>query len=601
MQHAAKPIFLFAYANDKEQSLELSAEESAIRETLVPAHDQQRIEVIQLGHASLDEVYRSFNRFHNRIAVFHFGGHSNAHFLKLEDADARSAALSMLIGQQRNLQLVFLNGCANRAQVQELFDHRVKAVIATRAPIDDRRALEFSKQFYHALANGKTLGEAFETARSRVQNDAGTSPLGHYHHWDVPAEYLETDDFPWGLYTQDQAQLDWTLPPVRQEPENLDFFQEVPLHSNDNNKELVARAFAGMAQLSEHPTFQTLYQLYLNDQSGTFFNMLQNALLDAFPTMLSVQIRDLFTPEGKTKGRRRLREFDEAYDTLARLLCAIALANLWEAIAVTQRKEGKHAAFVIPDTCREAIDRYLSWTPNSGTPADHLWLVNEIGFVFQQNGAEPYVRELMDIARQLQEATEFLNAYNFFEYQLRPGRLANNIPTVAVPKLCREAEEHLGTLLQHCAFLCNYQLVTVKVVSVSMPRPSPAPSYLYQKAVLRGRDYATIDTEPLSLLDICSNNSVFITDLGDLKERGLKLNLSPFLIDQNAYKTKENYLPKIYFFDGQEDQKLYFRHADTTESDFTVASNGNDPMYRDIDSLFQVIESFQRDIGVPAH
>lgn len=591
--NSAKPIFLFAFANDKEQSLRLGDEANDLRDILAPAHDQRRLEVIQLGFATLDGVYRSFNRFHDRIALFHYGGHSNHSFLKLEDADARSAALSTLIGQQRNLRLVFLNGCANQEQVRELFQRGVPAVIATRSLINDRHALTFSKQFYEALAGGKSIREAFDAARSLLMNKSDAPPIDYY--WDIPEG--DQDDCPWGLYAQDEAALDWILPASRPLPQASEFDERVPIGWPEMNKELVQLAFAGMAALPGKGSYQALYQSHLSDPSLIPFNVLQNILLDAFPTMLSVQIRDLFTSEGKTQGRIRLREFDEAYDTLARLLGAIALANLWDAAAT--RLVNEEDRLDIPDSCRRAIAGYLSWTPESGPPTDQLWLVNEIGFVFERNGVTPCVGEIRTIAEHLRGATDFFRAYNFFEVQLRTRLLANDIPSREVEDLCRQAEHHYGLLLRHCAFLCSYQLVTVKVISVDMPRQVNNPAYVYEKAILKGRDYATIDTEPLLLQNVCSNNSVFITENGDLRELGLQLNLSPFLIDQNAFKAKESYLPKLYFFDGIEGEKIFFLHADTTVSDFTVTPTGNDPAYHNIDSLFEVFSHFQRDIGLP--
>jgi hypothetical protein len=108
------PIFLFAFANDSGSTLRLPEEERSARAELAAAHDQQRIEFHTLGHATLDDIYRAFNRFHNRIAVFHYGGHSDGQFLHLEDTRARAAALSTLMGMQRQLQLVWQPGAGER-------------------------------------------------------------------------------------------------------------------------------------------------------------------------------------------------------------------------------------------------------------------------------------------------------------------------------------------------------------------------------------------------------------------------------------------------------------------------------------------------------
>jgi hypothetical protein len=62
------PLFLAAFANSNRDWLEaLSTEESRLRNTLAPLHDQRRIEFLSIGSTSVDDIYRNFNRFHNRI------------------------------------------------------------------------------------------------------------------------------------------------------------------------------------------------------------------------------------------------------------------------------------------------------------------------------------------------------------------------------------------------------------------------------------------------------------------------------------------------------------------------------------------------------
>ena len=202
------PVFLFAFANDQHGSLRLAEEERAAREALMVAHDQQRIEFHSLGHTSLEDIYRSFNRFHNRVAIFHYGGHSDAEFLALEGGHAHAGSLSTLIGMQQGLQLVFLNGCANQAQVSELFARGVKTIIATSAPVDDLVAFQLSKQFYEALAAGKTIREAFATAASFVRHQKPELELKtrDFTFSDSP------DVFPWALYHQEGVDISWTIP-----------------------------------------------------------------------------------------------------------------------------------------------------------------------------------------------------------------------------------------------------------------------------------------------------------------------------------------------------------------------------------------------------
>lgn len=118
------PLFLFTFANQQDSCLNaLKGEERNIRDCLGGLHDQQRIEFLSLGSTSLEDVYSTFHRYHNRFAVYHYGGHSNAKALLLEGGTTRAANLATLMGMQDGLQdglhLVVLNGCSNQAQAQQ--------------------------------------------------------------------------------------------------------------------------------------------------------------------------------------------------------------------------------------------------------------------------------------------------------------------------------------------------------------------------------------------------------------------------------------------------------------------------------------------------
>ena len=162
------------------------------------AHEQERIEVLQLGHTTLDDIFAHFNHFHNRIGIFHYGGHSGEDFLSLADTNARSVGLSLLMGMQKQLRLVFLNGCANHQMVSHLLEIGVKAIIATSAPVDDQSAYELSNTFYHALANGKNIIESFDTAKAKVLNSRQNLNIDSFRSINLPGE--TTEEFPWGLY-----------------------------------------------------------------------------------------------------------------------------------------------------------------------------------------------------------------------------------------------------------------------------------------------------------------------------------------------------------------------------------------------------------------
>ena len=169
-------------------------------------------DVVVEEKASIERIYNVFQKHRDRIAIFHFGGHADGDRLLLQSAFEPRAAyaegLATLLGQQRGLKLVFLNGCSTRPQVKRLLDAGVPAVIATARAIDDQMATEFAVAFYQALTTGYSGADrrvvgGCNLARAFVQATGFTRASVRGKHRDLvaesPAHGDVTDDegFPW--------------------------------------------------------------------------------------------------------------------------------------------------------------------------------------------------------------------------------------------------------------------------------------------------------------------------------------------------------------------------------------------------------------------
>ncbi len=219
----SKPVFLFAFANDDAQGrLNLEQEDAAAETALAKVHDQGRIEFISFHKTSLERVYGSFNRFHNRLAVFHYGGHSNRDNLSLDGGPSDTRNLAVTLGQQKHLKLVFLNGCSNADQVEQLFQHGVKSVIATSKAISDDLAIDFTKEFYDSLAAGKTLEESYKSAAAFVKDKDRSLDIPErsvtWRSSDARgiANREKPEGFAWRLFiNNDPSVLQWRIPVKR--------------------------------------------------------------------------------------------------------------------------------------------------------------------------------------------------------------------------------------------------------------------------------------------------------------------------------------------------------------------------------------------------
>ncbi|MEM7659465.1 MAG: CHAT domain-containing protein [Bacteroidota bacterium] len=206
MPSSNAPILFLAYANDlvdparKLRFLvpEIHAIRDLLNERVSPPY---RIEV--RDHASLDDIIAVFDRYEGQVSLFHYAGHADSFSLMLSNgelgnAPANLAGFARFLGEQPNLQHVFLNGCATEAHAEALVAAGVPSVIATNQLISDQAALIFSERFYERMADGKWVETAFEHAEIKTQTALmrGTDYRSLYldEEADLPA------GFPWKLY-----------------------------------------------------------------------------------------------------------------------------------------------------------------------------------------------------------------------------------------------------------------------------------------------------------------------------------------------------------------------------------------------------------------
>lgn len=201
------PVFLFAFANDTSQSLHLDEEWRQTEKALETAEDAGKLRFRLVPATTQADLWAKFNRFRNQIALFHYGGHSSEQGINLTDTEVEGPNLATLIGLEQQLKLVFLNGCSNANQVRTLFDQGVPLVVATTGPVVDRRAIDLSRQFYEALAAGRTIEDAFSVAAAYVNNRTETDAIAHRGLALEASPQLQ-----WGLYVNKPTALKWTIP-----------------------------------------------------------------------------------------------------------------------------------------------------------------------------------------------------------------------------------------------------------------------------------------------------------------------------------------------------------------------------------------------------
>lgn len=215
------PVFLLTFANEQPQSAyylrNLAQELSRLRATL----EQERApyQLVFYPNMTVEELLRGLRTYRHRIALLHYGGHSNSYSLLLQSANgqptvAHSGGLAKLLAQQHGLHLLFLNGCANAAQAQALLEAGIAVVVATSDLIDDQVAMHFADHFYAALAADATIAEAFEQAAAAVELCHGAASRHLYAADDDGV----TTAVPWQLFKRDEAAAAWRLSDLSRDP-----------------------------------------------------------------------------------------------------------------------------------------------------------------------------------------------------------------------------------------------------------------------------------------------------------------------------------------------------------------------------------------------
>ena len=108
--------------------------------------------------------------------VVHFAGHGTSDGICLEDDCGASVPISkeqlalLFTSSLNRLRLIVLNACFSAVQAEHLA-RSVDYLVGTKTAVTDEAALKFAADFYHALAVGKTVRDAFYEGASPGEQD----------------------------------------------------------------------------------------------------------------------------------------------------------------------------------------------------------------------------------------------------------------------------------------------------------------------------------------------------------------------------------------------------------------------------------------------
>lgn len=543
-----KPVILLVFANSRTAYLNtLKAERKAIEKSLDRHHNSGFIEVKSEAETTVDDIVSFLNTYHNKISIFHYAGHAEDQGLELETLGdegqkAHAGGIAQLLGQEENLQLVFLNGCATGDQVKLLHDQGIKAVIATSVKIDDQRAGTFSETFYEALASGKTIKEAFETAKGALATKSDEAPKMAIHRGGVGSVKKKAGDFEWGLYINEggEAAEDWKLPTVAREHDigvsvsgdnaaGNEFLiqilqKELPKYSNK-----MARFLSELEDLKDED----------EDEYQDLVANLPGEIIDSFPLPIGEQLRKLFTPELSKVIPERVIQIVVTYETVTSLIASIVLSQLWDEC----KNRGK---LKLPASTLKLLKGYLGREKNNFFSFNLVSVFQETLKAFKENKITAFIDEDLPVLEKEMAAAEFEAANQFLE-KLREQVNQGDIPAENLAGLCSEAEKHLAAIIKAFTFIVKYKFRTIKDIKVIRYRHTDT-KFSHRQVFLTNTTKQDVRLDKEKEYDEFAESQSVILMKESSTVKGY-LSLSPFIIDRNALTGDEKsrlYLQKYY-------------------------------------------------------
>ncbi len=534
-------VIYLAFANDSTNPLPtLREEDQKLNSLLEHRSDMGHFKLKSDSFASISQILSKIGDYKKDLRIFLYSGHAGEDKLHLEGEDANAEGLAYLLSQCPQLQLVFLNGCSTRGQVFNLLQSGVPVVIATSAPINDKKASEFSTRFFQALNDQSSIKEAFELAKGEIMTRyADIKPEMHSLLKKPGAE--DASESLWGLYAlpEKEISLQWKLNANTASVEIKDFVPNKLLieslskfvTSDDDSSNDVADNFRWGAKSTDEEKSAVV------DTS---------TILQSLPQPISVQFRKLFA-EGNNSGSGqtfynmlgspRLKQIIVIFNTAIELLGFTILADLWEAKAGDDK-------FITSESSLDKLKKsFLSAVAGTSTQQffDLCVATKEI---MDSQGLKFFIEEMAEVADAYQARGPLYEAVSYLELvheKLEKDAITND----EVNEICAISEEKLAILFDQIGFIMRYTMVSIKDIDVRKYKRFITTQYIHNFIRLELNVSGTMEPKEFNENEALDSNSVLIAKKGNLKN---SLNLSPFIIDENSFDNKAK-IVKLYYFD----------------------------------------------------
>ena len=595
-------VIYLAFSNSATEPLPtLSKEADEVHRILVHRALQGDFLIHLDQHATIEKINHDLGVYRDRLAVFHFSGHAGQDALVMGGEEANPKGIALQLAESARigkLKLVVLNGCSTAGQVNRLLELGIPSVIATHAPVGDFSATAFAGAFYKGLAvNRWNLEQAFAEALGPAQTTTKNDLISG---WEEAKRGIQWRDTPkdrplWGLFPIDR--------PDNHRSNPLPLARSAAPTSFQPNEKLIPGAFEALLKAGCRP----IQRLQEREEEGDFVETGAKAteIVNVLPSPVGIHLQKLIAPvEGSQEGfdkvnRRRLEQIGWFYHTTVEFLAFILLAQLWD---LQQKKVFDR----LPDQLRATLKDHFYAAAAERRVFSYMPFIRALRVFFDSlnegKGASYFVEELSQLKEVADAHHPFGQACDYL-YNLHRMAVQNSLQESEVPAMCREAEDHLCTFIAELGFLHRYTLGSVQHIEIQNYRHLEETVFSHQIFKLM-RAFGRPEPNYYLLSDFLHNRAVaLLKDKAKVVNRDKRqfsatriegLNLSPLVIDRNAFEENTDLTNLLFFEQYRPNSNAYgFRNVKKPDSDRDRLEVRVD---NEFEMVFYQLEAFRRTI-----
>jgi hypothetical protein len=542
------PILHFTYADPHSDLPNIQVERKAHFNLFIPRLTKSGYHFVQNFDFQQNDLQFGLENYLSDLSIFHFSGHAGMSEIVLEDGSAFIKGLAAQMARALSeaplprLVLVFLNGCSTGFMTDALLGAGVPVVIGTSAPVNDRKAADFSIAFYTELLKGKTLLESFDRAVELLNTIDANIEI----HRGIQAADTDEDAPLWGIFFKEDKKnmLDWRIP---QPPNYKGSDGQETYEINSHIRPAIYHALL----IAGDNNIRMLEELRAKGED--IDESINSNLLLGFPGPISCHMARLLEPDpnGKLSKNelypRHLENIYNLYQSLSELMFLVMISQLWDiCLGEDDEPSGPDPGPRLPvensaiHDQLELIRGFFSTTRRDRRYFDYIPRIRAIRQIFDIAEKKYFIEELETLKRDLENDQDFIACYHSFN-KLREDLKNNNYLNFAIAEWetkCEEAEKNLGYFIQKISFCARYDFAILKNIELNFPRYKQRPSYTYRLLKFPKNGNKTYKSYSPVMDGFTSVKSVVMLKTETIQKGGQNLsgqiNLYPFMVDNNV-------------------------------------------------------------------